>query len=72
MAHQAVAALNRVCLGFESGLCRGRVAAINLIWGALLSRHTAKWRSAVIKLANPSSNASRCVFLASPRYRTLA
>ena len=31
--------------------------------------HTAaaKYRSALIRLANPSSNASRCVFLASPR-----
>ena len=29
--------------------------------------HTAKYRSPLIRFANPSSNASRCVFLASPR-----
>ena len=32
----------------------------------LLLRHTAKWRSALTKLASPSSIATRCVFLYKP------
>ena len=39
----------------------------NVIWDALRPCHAAKCRSAVIRLASPSSNASRCVFLYSPR-----
>ncbi len=36
-------------------------------WDSLLSRHTAREHSAVIQWASPSSSASRCLFLASPR-----
>ncbi len=51
---------------------QGPVAPPNPDWDALLPRHAARERSAVIQLASPSSNASRCLFLASLRQRTLA
>ena len=45
----------------------GHFAPVSPDLGALIQGHAAKYCSALIKLANPSSVISRCVFLASPR-----
>ena len=45
----------------------GHFAPVSPDLGAPTQGHAAKYCSALIKLANPSSVISRCVFLASPR-----
>ena len=46
--------------------CQGIQVTIDPDLGTLLLRHTVKWRSALTKLASPSSIATRCVFLYKP------
>ena len=69
MPHGAVVG---VILGLQPALT-GRFAAVSPDFGRTYTRfHAARYCSALIKLANPSSVISRCVFLDSPLYRTLA
>ena len=57
-------------VGTLSGLFKSGASLVCFV-GALCPRQAAK-RSAVIKLVSPSNSTNRCVFLTSPRYRTLA
>ena len=63
MPHGAVGG---VILGLQPALT-GRFAAVRPDFGRTYTRfHAARYCSALIKLANPSSVISRCVFLDSP------
>ena len=64
MPHGAVVG---VILGLQPALT-GPLAAVSPDLGALIytRSHAAKYCSALIRLANPSSVISRCVFLDSP------
>ena len=63
MSHGAVVG---VILGLQPALT-GRFAAVSPDFGRTYTRfHAARYCSALIKLANPSSVISRCVFLDSP------
>ena len=58
-------------VGTLSGLFKSGASLVCFV-GARCPRQAAKYPSAVIKLVSPSNNTNRCVFLTSPRYRTLA